>query len=168
MKIRILLCNCKGLCDSFRNANMNTLPFEIESDLEVQYTVLHPQLCGQGGNEILTEILRESAADPETYHCLWRLCSGSADETLQETASQYRFRCEAFHRGRYSGNRQPRHPGASARDGRGTRENTAVCVGLMPEIERARRANFSSSLWARETCGRNREETRNNNHAGSL
>lgn len=67
MKIRILLCNCKGLCDSFRNANMNTLPFEIESDLEVQYTVLHPQLCGQGGNEILTEILRESAADPETF-----------------------------------------------------------------------------------------------------
>ncbi len=67
MKIKILLCNCKGLCDSFRNTDMNTLPFEIESELEVQYTILHPQLCGQGGNEVLTEILQQSAAEPETY-----------------------------------------------------------------------------------------------------
>ena len=67
MKIKILLCNCKGLCDSFRNTDMNTLPFEIESELEVQYAVLHPQLCGQGGNEVLTEILRQSADEPDTY-----------------------------------------------------------------------------------------------------
>ncbi len=67
MKIKVLLCNCKGLCDSFRNTDMNTLPFEIESELEVQYAVLHPQLCGQGGNEVLTEILRQSASEPDTY-----------------------------------------------------------------------------------------------------
>ena len=67
MKIKVLLCNCKGLCDSFRNTDMNTLPFEIESELEVQYAVLHPQLCGQGGNEVLTEILRQSAGEPDTY-----------------------------------------------------------------------------------------------------
>ncbi len=46
---------------------MNTLPFEIESELEVQYAILHPQLCGQGGNEILTEILQQSAGEPDTY-----------------------------------------------------------------------------------------------------
>jgi heterodisulfide reductase subunit A-like polyferredoxin len=67
MKVKILLCNCKGLCQSFKGTDMNTLPFEIESELNVQYTVLHPQLCGQGGNAVLTEILRESAADPEAY-----------------------------------------------------------------------------------------------------
>ena len=67
MKIKILLCNCKGLCDSFRNTDMNTLPFEIESELEVHYAILHPQLCGQGGNEVLTEILRQSAGEPDTY-----------------------------------------------------------------------------------------------------
>ena len=67
MKIKVLLCNCKGLCDSFRNTDMNTLPFEVESDLEVQYAVLHPQLCGQGGNEVLTEILRQSAGEADTY-----------------------------------------------------------------------------------------------------
>jgi heterodisulfide reductase subunit A-like polyferredoxin len=67
VNIKILLCNCKGLCASFKDTDMNTLPFQVESELDVKYTVLHPQLCGQGGNEILTEVLRESAADPETY-----------------------------------------------------------------------------------------------------
>lgn len=67
MNIKILLCNCKGLCDSFKGTDMNTLPFQIESDLDVNYTMLHPQLCGQGGNGILADVLRESAADPETY-----------------------------------------------------------------------------------------------------
>lgn len=67
MKIKVLMCNCKGLCDSFKSTDMNTLPFEVESELNVQYSVLHPQLCGQGGNAVLTDILREAAADSETY-----------------------------------------------------------------------------------------------------
>ena len=49
MEIKVLMCNCKGLCDSFKDSDMNTLPFEVESDLDVKYTVLRPQLCGQGG-----------------------------------------------------------------------------------------------------------------------
>lgn len=67
MKIKILLCNCKGLCPSFKDADMDTLPFMVESELDVQYTIVHPQLCGQGGNEVLADILRQSASDPETY-----------------------------------------------------------------------------------------------------
>jgi len=63
MKPKILLCNCKGLCGSFKDTDMNTLPFSIESDLDVEYAVLHPQLCGQGGNKVLAEILRGAAAD---------------------------------------------------------------------------------------------------------
>ena len=67
MNIKILLCNCKGLCQSFKDSDFNTLPFEVESELDVEYAVLHPQLCGQGGNEVLADIFRESAKDPETY-----------------------------------------------------------------------------------------------------
>ena len=58
MNIKILLCNCKGLCQSFKESNFNTLPFEVESEMDVQYAVLHPQLCGQGGNEVLGDIFR--------------------------------------------------------------------------------------------------------------
>jgi hypothetical protein len=47
MKIKVLLCNCKGLCASFKNTDMNTLPFAVESDLDVQYALLHPQLSGK-------------------------------------------------------------------------------------------------------------------------
>lgn len=81
MKIKVLLCNCKGLCNSFKNADMNTLPFQIESDLEVQYVGLHPQTCGQGGNAILTDILRESAGDPDTY-IISAACAPEAQEKL--------------------------------------------------------------------------------------
>jgi heterodisulfide reductase subunit A-like polyferredoxin len=65
MEIKVMLCNCKGLCDSFKGSDMNTLPFAIESDLDVKYSVLHPQLCGQGGNAVLGDVFRSS--DPETY-----------------------------------------------------------------------------------------------------
>ena len=67
MNIKILLCNCKGLCQSFKDSDFNTLPFTLESELDVKYAVLHPQLCGQGGNEVLADIFRESAKDAETY-----------------------------------------------------------------------------------------------------
>lgn len=46
MESKVLLCNCKGLWDSFKHADMNKLPFEVESDRDVTYTVLSPQACG--------------------------------------------------------------------------------------------------------------------------
>ncbi len=67
MKIKILLCNCKGLCQSFQESDFNTLPFQLESELDVQYAVLHPQLCGQGGNEMMADIFREAARDSDTW-----------------------------------------------------------------------------------------------------
>ncbi len=67
MKVKVLICNCKGLCPSFKDADMNTLPFHLESEMDIMYAALHPMTCGQGGNIVLTELLRESAADPETY-----------------------------------------------------------------------------------------------------
>jgi len=44
---------------------MNLLPFQVESELDVKYTVLHPQLCGQGGNAILADVLK--GAEPDTH-----------------------------------------------------------------------------------------------------
>jgi len=64
MDIKVLLCNCKGLCDPFKAADMNTLPFAVESDLDVQYSVLHPRLCGQGGNAILADVFKSAGPDP--------------------------------------------------------------------------------------------------------
>ncbi len=66
MKVKTLLCNCKGL-DPFRYADMNSLPFEIESELYVAFAAVHPQLCAEGGNEFLQDVLRSAEDDPDTY-----------------------------------------------------------------------------------------------------
>lgn len=66
MKVKTLICNCKGL-DSFRYADMNSLPFEVESEFDVTYAAVHPQLCAEGGNRILEDVLRTAEDDPDTY-----------------------------------------------------------------------------------------------------
>jgi heterodisulfide reductase subunit A-like polyferredoxin len=79
MKVKVLLCNCKGLCPSFKDSDMNTLPFQVESELDVQYTIVHPQLCGQGGNQALADALK--SADQDTY-ILCGACAPEAQEKL--------------------------------------------------------------------------------------
>lgn len=79
MKIKVLMCNCKGLCDSFKNTDFNTLPFQVESELDVAYAALHPQTCGQGGNQVLADIMK--SADGETY-IVSAACAPAAQEKL--------------------------------------------------------------------------------------
>lgn len=94
MKIKVLLCNCKGLCQSFKDADMNTLPFQAESDLEVEYAVLHPQLCGQGGNLVLAEVLANTDAD--TY-----VVSGACAPEAQHKLFKKVFRHAGFDEGKF-------------------------------------------------------------------
>jgi heterodisulfide reductase subunit A-like polyferredoxin len=91
MNIKILLCNCKGLCASFKDTDMNTLPFQVESDLDIKYTVLHPQLCGQGGNEILAEVLHESASDPEAYVVVGACAAEAQDKLFKKVLRNAHF-----------------------------------------------------------------------------
>lgn len=79
MEIKVLLCNCKGLCPSFKNSNMNTLPFQLESELEVKYVLLHPMTCGQGGNQALIDTLHSAGDD--TY-IISAACAPKAQEKL--------------------------------------------------------------------------------------
>jgi heterodisulfide reductase subunit A-like polyferredoxin len=67
MKIKTLLCHCQRLSDSLKDADMNTLPFEVESALNMDYAIVHPDLCGPGGKEILADVLRAAEDDPDTY-----------------------------------------------------------------------------------------------------
>jgi heterodisulfide reductase subunit A-like polyferredoxin len=67
VKVKTLLCNCKGLADPFKTSDMNTLPFELESELEVSYAAVHPQLCGPGGQELMADVLESAEDDPDTY-----------------------------------------------------------------------------------------------------
>ena len=67
MRIRAVICNCKGLSPSFKDSDMNTLPFDIESNLDVDYAIVHPELCGMGGYRVLEDALRSAENDPDTF-----------------------------------------------------------------------------------------------------
>ena len=91
MKIKTLICNCKGLSPSFRSADMNTLPFEIESDLDVDYAIVHPQLCGAGGNKVMEDVLRSAEDDPDTL-----VIVGACEPEAQQKLFQELFRKTGF------------------------------------------------------------------------
>ena len=63
MKIKVVLCNCDGLKVEREDLDMNQLPYKIEQDIDVQYCIMHPQLCGSGGIVLLNDLLRGSSPD---------------------------------------------------------------------------------------------------------
>ena len=91
MRIKTIICNCKGLSPSFKNSDMNTLPFEIESDLDVDYAVVHPQLCGVGGNRVMEDVLRSAEDDPDTL-----VIVGACEPEAQQKLFQKLFRKTGF------------------------------------------------------------------------
>ena len=66
MRIKTLICNCKGLSPSFKSVDMNALPFEVETDLGVDYAVVNPELCGEQGGKVMEDVLRSAEDDPDT------------------------------------------------------------------------------------------------------
>jgi heterodisulfide reductase subunit A-like polyferredoxin len=94
MKIKVLMCNCKGLCDSFKSTDFNTLPFQVESELDVSYVALHPQTCGQGGNQILADLMR--SADAETYILSAACAPAAQDKLFRKIMRQTGFPPERF------------------------------------------------------------------------
>ena len=91
MKIKTLICNCKGLSPSFKNSDMNTLPFAIESDLDVDYALVHPQLCGAGGNRVMEDVLCSAEDDPDTF-----VIVGACEPEAQQKLFQKLFRKTGF------------------------------------------------------------------------
>ena len=65
MKIKVVFCNCNGLKLEPEDLDMNTLPYDVEEDVDIQYAVMHPKLCGRGGLAFLQDLLRGS--DKDTY-----------------------------------------------------------------------------------------------------
>lgn len=77
MTIKLLLCTCNGVCETFFDAG----PFRVESGLEVEYALVRSQLCGEGGTTVLAEILNQSAAHPRA-HLVVGACNLSAQVEL--------------------------------------------------------------------------------------
>jgi len=91
MRIKTIICNCKGLSPAFKNSDMNTLAFEIESELDVDYALVHPQLCGMGGNRVMEDVFRSAEADPETL-----VIVGACEPEAQQKLFQKSLRKTGF------------------------------------------------------------------------
>lgn len=93
MKIKVVLCNCRGLSSTF-DADMNSLPFALETELDIDYTVVHPELCGHGGRAALADILK--TADKETYVICGACDPKQQDEEFRTLLTEYHFPRERF------------------------------------------------------------------------
>lgn len=71
------MCNCNGLCDSFKSMDFNALPFQVESDVDEAYASLHPQACGEGDKPFQADGMKSPDAD--TY-----IPGGAARQAKQE------------------------------------------------------------------------------------
>ena len=109
MKVKTLICNCKGL-DPFRLADMNTLPFEVESELDVSYAVVHPQLCAEGGNQILQDVLSSAENDPDTYVMVCACQEEIQKKLFMKALRHTEFACRPLRSGGYSEFHQRWHP----------------------------------------------------------
>jgi heterodisulfide reductase subunit A-like polyferredoxin len=95
MKIKTLICNCKGL-EPFRFADMNSLAFEIESEFDVTYAAIHPQLCAEGGNQVLADVLCAAEDDPDTYVMICACAEDTQKKLFKKVLRTTKFETKRF------------------------------------------------------------------------
>jgi heterodisulfide reductase subunit A-like polyferredoxin len=66
VRIKTLVCNCKGSSPFFGEADMNRLMFEIERGVDVDYAIAHQELCGLSGDRVMQDVFRSADVDPHT------------------------------------------------------------------------------------------------------
>lgn len=89
MKVKVIICNCRGTSSSFQGLDMKRLPFTVEGELDVEYSVIHPEVCGPGGNTALADLMK--SADRETY-----IICGACDPQTQRAAFADLLRVHKF------------------------------------------------------------------------
>jgi len=73
-KPRFIMCTCTGECPGFKNVNFWKLLNFVRNELDVEYAVIHPQLCVDDGERFLEDLLR-----PEV-----KLVIGACDPRMQK------------------------------------------------------------------------------------
>lgn len=94
MTIKVIICNCNGLKFMPEGLDMNTLPYELENDTDIAYAVVHPQLCGTGGVNMLHDLLK--AAGPEDHFIVAGCGPENQPHFLGHVIDDMRFPDERF------------------------------------------------------------------------
>lgn len=62
-KPRFILCVCRGDCPGFAKLNVWQFVNFVREQLDVEYVVVHPQLCVGDGENFLNDLLKEGRKD---------------------------------------------------------------------------------------------------------
>lgn len=91
-KPRFIMCICTGECPGFAKLDLWKLINRVRQELEVEYAIVHPQLCVDDGERFLADYIKPGvkyiigACDPKMQRKLFREAfekvGGSVDEQL--------------------------------------------------------------------------------------
>lgn len=60
---RFIMCFCTGECPGFANLHLWKLINFVRNELDVEYAIVHPQLCVDDGDRFLSDYLREGKTE---------------------------------------------------------------------------------------------------------
>jgi len=63
VKPRFIMCFCTGECPGFKDLNLWHLINFVRNELDVEYAIVHPQLCVEDGDRFWADYLKEGAKD---------------------------------------------------------------------------------------------------------
>lgn len=84
-KPRFIMCICTGECPGFAKLDVWKLINFVRNELDVEYAIVHPQLCVEDGDRFWADFLRDSdkrvfivgGCDPRTQRKLFKEVFGS-------------------------------------------------------------------------------------------
>jgi len=62
-KPRFIMCFCTGECPGFAKLGLWKLVNFVRNELDVEYAIVHPQLCVDDGDRFLKDYLKEGSID---------------------------------------------------------------------------------------------------------
>ncbi|MEM2282347.1 MAG: hypothetical protein QXH26_02215 [Candidatus Hadarchaeales archaeon] len=61
VKPRFVMCICTGECPGFKDLNVWKLINYVRNELDVEYAIVHPQLCVDDGDRFWRDIIKPGA-----------------------------------------------------------------------------------------------------------
>ncbi|MCM8766479.1 MAG: hypothetical protein NC901_00205 [Candidatus Omnitrophica bacterium] len=77
-KPRFIMCICTGQCPGFTNLNLWELINYIRGELDVEYAIVHPQLCVDDGDRFIKDFIKPNvkyiigACDPKMQRKMFK------------------------------------------------------------------------------------------------
>lgn len=89
-KPRFIMCICTGQCPGFANLNLWELINYIRGELDVEYAIVHPQLCVDDGDRFIQDYIKPDikyvigACDPKMQRKMFKDAFAKVSENYNE------------------------------------------------------------------------------------